>query len=62
MPRNNDKFGSESKRPHNGNTSSNKNSESWSDEDTVDKETNLKTRGNYRVEEAKEWVDNGSRL
>lgn len=62
MSRNNTNLSSESKRLHNGNNSNNKNTTSWSDSDTVDKETNLIIRGDYRVEDAKDWVDNGSRL
>lgn len=58
MARNVNKLSSENKRQHSGNILNNKST----DEDTVDKETNLKIRGDYRVEEAKDWVDNGSRL
>lgn len=49
--------GAENKRLHNVNAI-----KSEDDEDRVDTETNLKIRGEYRVEEAKNWVDNGSRL
>lgn len=35
---------------------------SWEDGGRIDKETNLKIPGDYRVEQAKDWVDNGSRL
>jgi hypothetical protein len=49
--------GAENKRLHNVTAINSENNE-----DRVDKETNLKIRGEYRVEEAKNWVDNGSRL
>lgn len=62
MARNSNKANCDIKRLHNSNPLSNKNTGSWSDADTVDKETNLKIRGDYRVEDAKDWVDNGSRL
>ena len=44
MSKNSNKLASESKRQHNGNTSSNINTNAWSGSYTVDEETNLKSK------------------
>jgi hypothetical protein len=54
--------GSDNKRLNNVIATNNEGTAAWANEDRVDEDTNLKIPGEYSVEKAKNWVDNGSKL
>lgn len=54
--------GADNKRLNNVNSTNNEGTAAWANEDKMDMETNLKIPGEYSVEKAKNWVDNGSKL
>ncbi len=54
--------GMENKRLRSATATNSEGTAAWANEDKVDMETNLKIPGDYSVEKAKNWVDNGSKL
>ncbi|NLK36508.1 MAG: DUF3787 domain-containing protein [Epulopiscium sp.] len=52
----------ENKRLHSTTATNWEGTAAWANEDKVDRDTNLKIPGDYSVEKAKNWVDNGSKL
>lgn len=54
--------GMENKRLHSTTATNREGTAAWANADKVEKETNLNIPGDYSVEKAKSWVDNGSKL
>lgn len=54
--------GVENKRLRSATATNSEGTAAWANKDKVETETNLNIPGDYSVEKAKNWVDNGSKL